>query len=178
MASSASVAAYTCAAILFSSCAAQPAAAARALPSDWTGIVHPQRGFAIAYPSEVFAPKDGAASEDGQVLVSRDGAAKLLVGAFDNTAAFSLDGYRRFLLEQNYTGARLDYERRKDRWFVISGTRGDTMFYERVTFVCGGRLINSWAMLYPVAERRLYDPIVERVARSYSPGAGQTGNCE
>lgn len=151
--------------------------AARAQPPDWTEIVHPQRGFAIAYPSEVFVPKTGAASEDGQVLVSRDGAAKLLVGTFDNTGAFSLDGYRRFLLEQNYSGADLDYERRKERWFVISGTRGDTMFYERVTFVCGGRLINSWAMLYPVSERRFYDPIVERVARSYSPGAGQTGNC-
>ena len=27
------------------------------------------------------------------------------------------------------------------------------MFYERVTFTCGGRLINSWAMLYPTEER-------------------------
>ena len=49
------------------------------------------------------------------------------------------------------------------------------MFYERVTFTCGGRLINSWAMLYPAAERRLYDRIVEQVARSYRAGEGSCG---
>jgi len=32
----------------------------------------------------------------------------------------------------------------------------------RVTFTCGGRLINSWAKLYPAIERRRYDPILER----------------
>ena len=58
-------------------------------------------------------------------------------------------------------------------WFVLSGTRDGTMFYERVTFTCGGRRINSWAMLYPVAERRLYDRIVEQVARSYPHRRGQ-----
>jgi hypothetical protein len=44
------------------------------------------------------------------------------------------------------------------------------MFYERVTFTCAGRIINSWAMVYPVAERRRYDPIVEQVARSCKAG--------
>jgi hypothetical protein len=44
------------------------------------------------------------------------------------------------------------------------------MFYERVTFTCGGRLINSWAILYPAGERRVYDRILEKVARSYRPG--------
>jgi hypothetical protein len=38
----------------------------------------------------------------------------------------------------------------RDTWFVLSGTRDGTIFYERVTFTCGGKLINSWAMLYPV----------------------------
>jgi len=40
-----------------------------------------------------------------------------------------------------------------------------------VTFTCGGRLINSWAMLQPATERSVYDRIVEEVARSYRPGA-------
>lgn len=144
---------------------------------EWGSLVHPQRGFTIAYPSNVFQVRDGAAEEDGRVFVSRDGRAKLLVGAFDNSAEFTIASYRKYLLDNNYTGAVLDYERNNPRWFIISGTRGDTMFYERVTFTCGGRLINSWAMLYPVAERNFYDRIVEAVARSYSPGAGVTGDC-
>jgi len=52
------------------------------------------------------------------------------------------------------------------------------MFYQRVSFTCGGRLINSWAMLYPAAERKMYDRVVEAVARSFMPGAGKTGTCD
>jgi hypothetical protein len=64
---------------------------------------------------------------------------------------------------------------------VLSGTLGDHEFYERVSFTCGGRLINSWAMVYPVApaaENRVYDRIVEAIARTYTPGAGRSGNCD
>ena len=42
----------------------------------------------------------------------------------------------------------------------------------------GGRIINSWAMIYPAGERRIYDSVVERVAKSYAPGAGARGDCE
>lgn len=151
---------------------------ATARNADWRSIVHPARGYAIAYPGDVFVPDETVQAADGSVLISRDGSARLLVGTFDNTGDFTIDSYRSFLLSQNYSGADIDYDRRTPRWFVISGTRGDTMFYERVTFACGGRWINSWAMLYPVRERRFYDPIVEAVARTYSPGAGMDGNCQ
>lgn len=168
--------------IAASAVGAPPAAAnpARFTTPDtpWASIKHPRRGFMIAYPASVFHPQDGVASEDGRAFVSPDGKARLLVGAFDNTAEFDLVGYRDYLLRENYKGARLDYERTTAKWFVISGVRGDTMFYERVSFTCGGKLVNSWAMLYPVAERRLYDRVVEGVARTYQPGSGVGGNCE
>lgn len=146
--------------------------------TDWATIKHPRRGFMIAYPASVFKPQDGVADGDGRAFVSPDGKARLLVGTFENTADFDIGAYRAYLLSENYKGARLDYERTKDKWFVISGVRGDTMFYERVSFTCGGKLVNSWAMLYPVAERRLYDRIVELVARTYHPGSGASGNCD
>ena len=154
------------------------AAAVRQRISDWTALYHAERGFTIAYPGDVFTPSAEAKSADGNVLVSRDGKAKLLVGAFENASEFSLQAYHDYLLQQSYSGARVDYDRMRDKWFVISGTRGDTMFYERVTFTCGGKLVNSWVMLYPAAERAFYDRIVEAVARTYMPGAGRTGNCE
>lgn len=162
--------------------AAQPAdAAPQSLSSgstDWVTVKHAKRGFMIAYPASLFTPQAGMSGEDGRVFASPDGQARLLVGTFENTADFNLASYRDYLVKENYTGAKLDYERMKDKWFVISGTRGDTMFYERVTFTCGGKLVNSWAMLYPVAERRTYDRVVEAVARSYQPGAGASGNCD
>ena len=55
-------------------------------------------------------------------------------------------------------------------WSVLSGTRGETMIYEKVIFSCSGRVINSFALVYPIAERHLYDPIVEGIEDSFRPG--------
>jgi hypothetical protein len=158
------------------------ATAASAGASDWRAewaTLHNERhGFLIAYPVEVFAQKTEPRTDEGRVLYSSDGHAQLLVGAFANDDASSLQEYRDFLLKEQYAGAAIDYAPVHDKWFVVSGTIGDREFYERVTFTCGGRLINSWAMVYPHAENRFYDRVVEAVARTYSPGAGRSGNCD
>lgn len=158
---------------------APEALAARAKLKNWETIQSDRHGFMIAYPGSVFTSRNsGPNDEDGSVLVSRDGGARLIVGAFPNDAEASLAEYRAQLLSDNYSGADLDYAPVKKRSFIISGTRGDMHFYERVSFTCGGRLINSWALLYPVSERHIYDRIVEAIAPTYSPGAGRTGQCD
>lgn len=145
---------------------------------QWETIESERYGFMIAYPGSVFAPGETAATENGHVLISRDGGARLLVAAFDNEDQATLAEYRQQILADNYNGADLDYAPVRKRSFVVSGTRGTMHFYERVSFTCGGKLINSWALLYPVAERHIYDRIVEAIARTYSPGAGRNGRCD
>lgn len=151
--------------------------AASVSTGDWTSYRNALYGFMIAFPSSLFNSDPERESDAGRAMISADGRARLLVGAFQNADGVSLREYREFLIRESYTGAEFDYAPMKDRWFVLSGTREGNMFYERVTFTCGGRIINSWAMIYPIAERRIYDRIVERVARSYSPGAGSRGEC-
>ena len=136
--------------------------------------VNQRYGFTLSYPTARFEPREPL-SEDGRVWVSHDGKARLLAGALGNPDGMSLRDYRALVLKQSYPGSDLDYAPVRNTWFVLSGTRNGTMFYERVTFTCGGRRINSWAMLYPVAERRIYDRIVEQVARSYRAGARNCG---
>jgi hypothetical protein len=154
------------------------ATAQRAKLKDWSTIENDRYGFLLAYPGSIFAPREGASPEEGQVLVSRDGSARLAVAAFENENAATLEEYREQLLSENYNGAKIDYAPVKKKWFVVSGTRDGMHFYERVSFTCGGKLINSWALLYPTAERRLYDRVVEAIADSYTPGAGRTGECD
>ncbi|MGQ0457278.1 MAG: hypothetical protein ACT4OU_09465 [Hyphomicrobium sp.] len=146
--------------------------------NSWTSVKNERHGFAIAYPTGVFEQKSPPTSEEGRVLVSKDGRAKLLVGAFPNADNHSLAEYREFLLTDEFAGAAIDYAPVRQRWFVLSGVRNGEIFYQRVSFTCGGRLINSWAMLYPESERKTYDRVVEAVARTYSPGAGRTGACD
>lgn len=157
--------------------ASSEALAARVKLRNWQQIESARFGFMIAYPGNVFELK-ASQSEEGQVLVSHDGAARLLVGAFDNDGHATLAEYREQILSENYKGANLDFAPVKGTWFIVSGTQGTMHFYERVSFTCGGRLINSWALLYPVAERPFYDRVVEAIARSYTPGAGRTGSCD
>lgn len=157
---------------------ASPAMSAGAVTGDWTTYRNARHGFTIAYPTARFAEEPANESEDGRMLVSTDGAARLLVGAFDNAENATLADYRTYLIEKNYAGAQIDYAPIRAKWFVLSGTREGTMFYERVSFTCGGKLINSWALLYPAEQRRAWDPVLERIARTYSAGAGRSGACE
>lgn len=134
-----------------------------------------RHGFSLSYPAGTFAAGPPTANDDGRVFVSRDGSARLLAGALANADGINLRDYRALVLQRSYQGAAIDYAPVTSTWFVLSGIRDGTMFYERVTFTCGGRLINSWAMLYPAADRRTYDRIVEQIARSYHPGEASCG---
>jgi hypothetical protein len=152
--------------------------AARVKLKQWQTIASERYGFMIDYPGSVFIHKGGIPADEGHVLVSRDGGARLVIGAFSNDVEATLSDYRDQILSENYQGADLDYAPIRKGFFVVSGTRGDMHFYERVSFTCGGKLINSWALLYPVSERHIYDRIVEAIAPTYSPGAGRSGQCD
>ena len=149
-------------------------AAAAQGPAEIATYRNPRYGFTLSYPTAQFSPQEPLA-EEGRVWVSRDGNARILAGALPNADGMNLQDYRDFVLKQSYPGANVDYAPISGNWFVLSGTRDGMMFYERVTFTCGGRLINSWAMLYPAADRQLYDRVVEQVARTYRPGAASCG---
>ncbi len=135
---------------------------------------NPLYGFTLSYPTAFFTPQEPLA-EEGRVWISPDGNARLLAGGLPNAEGLSLRAYRDLVMRESYPGANVDYAPVRDTWFVLSGTRDGMIFYERVTFTCGGRVINSWALLYPEAERRVYDRITEAVARSYRPGGGKCG---
>jgi len=150
-------------------------AAVAATAQDIATYRNDRHGFSLSYPAATFTPQPPPAGDDGRVFLSRDGNARLLAGALPKADGMNLRDYRSLVLQQSYPGAAIDYAPMRDNWFVLSGIRDGVMFYERVTFTCGGRRINSWAMLYPAAERRLYDRIVEQVARSYRAGEDNCG---
>jgi hypothetical protein len=146
--------------------------------ADWATVTSETRGFAISYPAHLFTTEGGKVSADGQVLVSRDGKAKLVIGAFLNDEGLSMLEYRTQILEQNYPTAKLDFAPIRASYFVVSGTMGDQHFYERVSFTCGGKLINSWALLYTVDSRATYDQAIDAMSGTYAPGRGAGGACQ
>ena len=148
---------------------------------SWIAFRDGRLGFSFEYPSALFsaeagdptdALKDLTSRRSGQVFRSRDGKAYLQAAAFENTQRLGAAAYKAQVAGSTYRGTRITYERVGENFFVLSGIRGTDEYYERVTFTCGGRLINVWTMTYPIANRDLYDKIVEEIARTFRPAEG------
>jgi hypothetical protein len=154
------------AAIMITAGGARPAAAL-----DWT-IYHNERfGLEMRYPADVFSVRRTSEARDGDLFATPDGRAKLLIGVLENSEGHSPASYQRFITRESYPGLRIDYAPVRQGWSVLSGTRGDMMIYEKVMFSCAGKVINSFAIVYPIAERSFYDPIVETIENSFRPSA-------
>ncbi len=137
---------------------------------DWIPYRNELFGFRLTYPADVFAREREADRRDGQVLISNDGSARLLIGAFENTERHTPPSYQKFVAEKSYRAFTISYSPQGQSWFVLSGEGGGKIFYEKVMFSCGGGVINSFAMTYPVEKRRLFDPIVEGIEKTFRPG--------
>jgi hypothetical protein len=153
-----------------------PAPATSAKTLAWTGIRNARFGFSLDYPSDVFVADPGQ-TDEGAAFRSRDGRARLVVSAGVNSKGTTLTTHRRSLMEGPYGNALLDYTPRRRYWYVLSGTLGEEMLYERVTFSCDGRTVHSWKLAYPLSERAFYDRIVEDMHRRYKHSNGAGARC-
>ena len=66
----------------------------------------------------------------------------------------------------------IDYGPRGSSWFVLSGVRGSSIYYQKVLFACGGRIINAFALTYPSAGKREYDSIVTTIEKGFRSTSG------
>lgn len=146
----------------------------RARGSGWVSHHNAAFKFSLKYPADVFA-HDVGSDETMRTFVSRDGAAVLNVFTTNNVSGASLARYRRARMEEHYAGAVFEKSPQRKYGFVLSGTQGDRVFYERVTFSCDGLAIHGWQMLFPVSQRTVYDLVADEVSRTYThrtrPGA-------
>jgi hypothetical protein len=143
----------------------------------WSSYKNERFGFQLSYPGGLFVAKETPNKESGALWEANDGAARLIATAAPNETGGTIESYRAFVMSETYADARFDYTPQKDTWFVLSGQKGDMIFYERITFVCQGKYIYGWQVNYPVSQRRKFDAIVEAIHRSYKIGRGDGGKC-
>ena len=146
------------------------AAAQEADTSSWSQYRNENFGFSLFYPTNVFHVEKRSEAGDGLVFATKDGEARLLVGAFKNSDHQTPAAYQEFVAKKSYADYTITYRRLGGTWFVLSGEARGRLFYEKVMFSCSGQLINSFAILYPADQQRVFDPIVERMENSFRPG--------
>jgi hypothetical protein len=161
---------------MFASC---PVVTAAAAAQDWHEYWNEKYEFSIRVPAEHFRQGTARNPEAGALWIARDGQARLIAVAGENEIGGSLQDYRSFVMEKTYANARFTYTPVRDDWFVLSGVQDDQIFYERITFVCGGpRYIYGWQLHYPARQKRLYDRIVEQIDSNYRIRRGEGGRCD
>ena len=150
-------------------CALAQLAGGPALAQSWAEYRNERYGLSLRYPADIFVAERAAEAGDGQAFVAKDADARLLVGALRNESSYTPAAYRDYIAQTSYAEYQIDYRRLGGNWFALSGEGNGRIFYEKVMFTCGGRLINSFAMLYPSDQRHIFDPIVERIEDTFQP---------
>ncbi|MBO0765330.1 MAG: hypothetical protein J2P50_12180, partial [Hyphomicrobiaceae bacterium] len=140
----------------------------------WADVRNPRFGFSLAYPTDLLV-EGPERSNQGTVFHTRDGRASLSISAA--TTALTLAAHWRSLVDGPYRGAAFDYTPRRAYWFVLSGTLAGSIFYQRVTLSCDRRMVHSWKLVYPAAERDVFDPVVEEIHRRYTHSNGAGARC-
>jgi hypothetical protein len=136
----------------------------------WRSYHNDRYGTTIGYP-DFFKPGPPPDNDDGLKFTSADGA-DFSVFASYNAFDFDLAAFQAFVVKNRNAGEVIAYQAHGDDWFVISGTRGNDVFYERHLLSHGGEMTEGFVMSYPASLKQTYDPIVARMAKSFRPGAG------
>lgn len=143
---------------------------ANAQSETWTTYRNTRFGTTIEYPSR-FRPGRPPENNDGLSFVAADGATLSVWGSL-NAMDHDLAGLESFLRENTGADERITYRAAGADWLVLSGTRGDRIFYKRHAFSHRNEIINAFEISYPARLAAAYDRIVARISRSLRPGSG------
>jgi hypothetical protein len=147
--------------------AASPATAQKV----WKTYKNERFGTSIEYPADKFIPQPPRTNIDGLRFVAADGA-EFTVYAINNVLNQNLAAVQASALKARPLDEKITHRDRGPNWIVLSGTKANVIFYERHLLSHRGKIINELEILYPARLRRLYDPIVTRMSKSFRAGTG------
>ncbi len=137
---------------------------------NWLTYYNDRYGTTIEYP-DIFVAQPPPDANDGRAFKSADGA-DFSVSALYNALDFTVAKYRDFIVKNLDPGSAVTYQASGGNWFVISGTKGADIFYERHLLSHGAQMTEDFVISYPASLKVTYDPIVARMAKSFRSGPG------
>ena len=144
-----------------------------AAAQSWQRYVNPRYGFSIEYPPQ-FRAEPPPANGDGRNFAAADGAHFSVSGELNNPGdkERTIPEFEAYL--RSVSGgsdyAHVTYRFANAESLVLSGFRGDQVFYEKYILSQHGQVINAFVVIYPTRAKALYDPIVARMSKSFHAG--------
>ena len=123
--------------------------------------------FSIEYPSNFLTMQPAPANGDGRVFVSKDKQVEMRAYAQYNALFNSVEA--RLAEDIKLFGGRVTYKRLLDHSFVISGLKGNLIYYQKTLYhkLKETDVFYTFTIEYTASARKTYDPIVERIASSF-----------
>ena len=132
----------------------------------WSRYHNARFGTSVDVPG-IFTIADPApANGDGRIFTSPDGAELRVFGSYGaTTVTEGFAAYRIWMLDRlRKDGVAVTYKAQGKEWLAASGTRGREIVYVKVIEGCDAT--HEIRMTYPSASRRIYDPLIGRLAHS------------
>jgi hypothetical protein len=129
---------------------------------NWATYTNPRFGTTADYPADIFTVQDPPAENgDGQTFRTADGRAELSIYGTNNLEAERPQAYvtRHVNLED------VTFKRVTSDYYVVSGTRGANIYYERCNFP-NDDVLNCVYVTYPAREKATWDATVTRISHS------------
>lgn len=139
---------------------------------EWTTYKDARYGFRLFYPTAIFEPQDPEDEAASLTLLTEDGNGKIVVFAAENDDNLSPEEYRTTLLEEFGGYEELAYQPKGKTWFVLSGFRGDNIYYQKVMFSCRNQIVNVFSISFPTAEKPFYERLIEIMEDNFKSGRG------
>ena len=134
----------------------------------WATYTNPRFGTTVDYPVDLFTVRDPPADNgDGQTFRTADGRAELSIYGTNNLEAETPEVY----VTRHVNLDDVTFKRVTSDYYVVSGSRGATIYYERCNFP-NDAILNCFYISYPAQEKAAWDAIVTRISHSLRPGPG------
>ena len=126
----------------------------------WATYTNVRYAFAVDYPRDIFQSFTESDNSDGATFKANAPGVELRA-----YGSYNIDNKSpREYVAESYAGKTLTYSSVKRASYIVSGTDGGNIFYDRCNFT-GDRVL-CVNLVYPAAQKAAWDKIVARVSRS------------
>jgi hypothetical protein len=141
--------------------AAQDDHAWKIYTNDWFG-------FSVCYPSDLLRQQAAPDNDDGRIFMGSNSAKIAAWGSF-NAADWTLaDSMREDEKRLAAGGGTITYKVIQNDFYVLSGRKGDQIFYNRTALAKGKFSVVE--LTYPAADSGLWNAVSARVSHCFKPG--------
>jgi hypothetical protein len=139
---------------------------APALAQSWTVYRDSVSDCRLDYPSSLFTQEPFDLEQDIQRFSGPDDQTYFRVRGVNNQDKLNPSQIKARYLQSDIPGD-IVYERTRPDFLVLSGTRGDSIFYTKVAVSSDDRMICILEITYPSSLKRRFDDVVTRMSRSF-----------